>query len=80
MPLENSISQIPVEVFVAYIVEKLRKDNPRMRYAVSEKQYELGGAVVQYTSSKKKPRFGEKQKDIPGCSDSTWRLSYNLSS
>lgn len=65
MPLGNSISQIPVEVFVAYIVEKLRKDNPHMRYAVSEKQYVLGGAVVHIPQAGKSPDVVKNRKTFP---------------
>lgn len=41
-----SISKIPVEVFASYIVEKLRKVNPFLAFAVIETAFVLGGAVV----------------------------------
>lgn len=44
--MNNSISQIPVEIFAAYIIEKLRKTNPHIGLAVSENNFVLGGAVV----------------------------------
>lgn len=46
MALTNSISNIPVEIFAAYIIEKLRKTNPHVGLAVAENQFVLGGAVV----------------------------------
>lgn len=51
MLLGNSISQIPVEIFAAYIVEKLRKTNPHIGLAVSENNFVLGGAVVHIPQS-----------------------------
>lgn len=65
MALNNSISQIPVEIFAAYIIEKLRRENPHLRYAVSEKQFVLGGSVVHIPQSGQSPVVVKNRKTFP---------------
>jgi hypothetical protein len=63
--LTNSISQIPVELFVAYIVEKLRRANPHLAFAVDESRFVLGGAVVHIPQAGNSPDVVKNRNTFP---------------
>lgn len=67
MPPINSgaISTIPVEVFEAYIVEKLRKENPHLQFATDESLKVLGGSVVHIPQSGASPNVVKNRKTFP---------------
>lgn len=67
MPPINSgaISTIPVEVFQAYIVEKLRKDNPHLQFATDESDRVLGGSVVHIPQAGASPNVVKNRKTFP---------------
>lgn len=60
-----SISQIPVEVFSNYIVEKLRKVNPFLAFAVIETAFVLGGAVVHIPQAGSSPEVVKNRSSFP---------------
>lgn len=66
MPLTNSISTIPIEIFRDYIIEKLHRTNPFMAYAVDESPSVLGGAVVHIPQAGKSPTVVKNRKTFPG--------------
>ena len=61
----NSISTIPVEVFATYVVEKLRKTNPFLQYAVDESSSVLGGAVVHIPQAGASPTVVKNRSTFP---------------
>lgn len=61
----NSISKIPVEVFANYIVEKLRKVNPFLAFAVIETAFVLGGAVVHIPQAGASPEVVKNRTTFP---------------
>lgn len=60
-----SISKIPVEVFASYIVEKLRKVNPFLAFAVIETAFVLGGAVVHIPQAGSSPEVVKNRSTFP---------------
>lgn len=65
MALTNSISQIPVEIFAAYIIEKLRRTNPHLAFAFDESRFVLAGAVVHIPQAGKSPDVVKNRKVFP---------------
>lgn len=63
--MNNSISQIPVEIFAAYIIEKLRKTNPHLNCAFDESRFILGGAVVHIPQAGKGADYQKNRKNFP---------------
>lgn len=61
----NSISTIPVEVFATYVVEKLRKTNPFLQYAVDESSSVLDGAVVHIPQAGASPTVVKNRSTFP---------------
>lgn len=61
----GAISAIPVEVFNNYIVEKLRKDNPHLAYAMDESNFVLGGSVVHIPQAGTSPSATKNRKVFP---------------
>lgn len=61
----NAISNIPVEIFAKYIVEKLRKSNPHLAYATDESSYVMGGAVVHIPQAGNSPSVTKNRKVFP---------------
>ena len=61
----NAISKIPVEVFANYIVEKLRKVNPFLVFAVIETAFVLGGAVVHIPQAGASPEVVKNRTTFP---------------
>jgi hypothetical protein len=64
-PLNNSISNIPVENFTDYIVEKLRRANPHMDLAFDESQYVLSGSVVHIPQAGNSPGVTKNRNTFP---------------
>lgn len=64
-PLTNSISQIPVEIFAAYIIEKLRRTNPHLAFAFDESRFVLAGAVVHIPQAGKSPDVVKNRNVFP---------------
>jgi hypothetical protein len=62
---ENSISKIPVQVFSDYIIEKLRRTNPFLKFAVSEDNFVLGGSVVHIPQAGASPAVIKNRKQFP---------------
>lgn len=62
---ENSISKIPVQVFSDYIIEKLRRTNPFLKFAVSEDKFVLGGSVVHIPQAGASPAVVKNRKQFP---------------
>lgn len=62
---ENSISKIPAEVFRDYIIEKLRRTNPFLKFAVDESKFVLGGAVVHIPQAGSSPTVVKNRKQFP---------------
>jgi len=60
-----AISKIPVEIFATYIVEKLRKANPFMAYAVDESARVLGGSVVHIPQAGNSPTTVKNRTTFP---------------
>ncbi len=60
-----SISKIPVEVFASYIIEKLRKVNPFLAFAVIESAFVLGGAVVHIPQAGSSPEVVKNRSSFP---------------
>lgn len=65
MALTNSISAIPQEVFVNYIVEKLRRTNPHLTAAFNESDNVLGGAVVHIPQAGNSPEVVKNRSTFP---------------
>lgn len=66
MPINSgAISTIPVEIFSNYIIEKLRRTNPHLRYATDESSYVLGGSVVHIPQAGKSPSVVKNRKNFP---------------
>ncbi|MDR2472152.1 MAG: hypothetical protein LBD53_01130 [Tannerella sp.] len=63
--ITNAISNIPVEIFAAYIIEKLRKTNPHVHLATSENQYVLSGSVVHIPQAGNSPDVVKNRKTFP---------------
>lgn len=61
----GAISAIPVEVFATYIVEKLRKTNPHLQYAVDESSSVLGGSVVHIPQAGNSPSVVKNRSSFP---------------
>jgi len=61
----GAISAIPVEVFATYIVEKLRKTNPHLQYAVDESSFVLGGSVVHIPQAGNSPSVVKNRASFP---------------
>jgi hypothetical protein len=61
----GAISAIPVEIFAAYIVEKLRKTNPHLAFAVDESSFVLGGSVVHIPQAGDSPSVVKNRKTFP---------------
>ncbi len=61
----SNISKIPVEVFANYIVEKLRKVNPFVGFAVEESAFVLGGAVVHIPQAGSSPEVVKNRSTFP---------------
>ncbi|MDY0104403.1 MAG: hypothetical protein RBS07_15815 [Lentimicrobium sp.] len=65
MALQNSISNIPREVFVNYIVEKLRKTNPHLAASFDESKFVLEGAVVHVPQAGNSPKVVKNRNEFP---------------
>ena len=63
--MANSISKIPVQIFADYIVEKLRKANPFLAFAVDESAKVLGGSVVHIPQSGAAPTTVKNRSTFP---------------
>ena len=63
--MQNSISKIPVQVFMDYVVEKLRKSNPFLAFSVDESAKVLGGAVVHIPQSGASPKTVKNRSTFP---------------
>lgn len=61
----GAISAIPVEVFQAYIIEKLRKENPHLQFATDESERVLGGSVVHIPQAGASPNVVKNRKNFP---------------
>lgn len=61
----GAVSAIPVEIFAAYIVEKLRKTNPHLQYAVDESSSVLGGSVVHIPQAGTSPSVVKNRSSFP---------------
>lgn len=61
----GAISTIPVEVFHAYIIEKLRRENPHLAAAVDESSFVLGGSVVHIPQAGNSPAVVKNRKTFP---------------
>lgn len=61
----GAISAIPVEIFATYIVEKLRKTNPHLQYAVDESNAVLGGSVVHIPQAGNSPAVVKNRSSFP---------------
>ena len=62
----GAVSAIPVEIFSAYIVEKLRKTNPHLACAVDESSNVLGGSVVHIPQAGTSPSVVKNRSSFPG--------------
>ena len=80
--MANTISQIPVQVFAQYVIEKLRKSNPFLQYAVDESDKVLGGAVLHIPQAGESPRVVKNRKVFPATavmrSDSFITMALNV--
>ncbi|MDD4217458.1 MAG: phage capsid protein [Bacteroidales bacterium] len=65
MNLPNTISNIPREVFVTYIVEKLRKENPHLLACFDESNFVMGGAVVHVPNAGASPDTQKNRSSFP---------------
>ncbi|MDD2633942.1 MAG: hypothetical protein PHW82_00415 [Bacteroidales bacterium] len=65
MSLTNTISNIPREVFVTYIVEKLRKENPHLLACFDESKFVMGGAVVHVPNAGNSPDTQKNRSSFP---------------
>ena len=61
----NSISAIPVEIFAAYIINKLHRDNPHLNFATDESSMVLGGAVVHIPQAGSLPNVVKNRNSFP---------------
>ncbi|MDR2557035.1 MAG: hypothetical protein LBC49_04900 [Bacteroidales bacterium] len=61
----GAISAIPVEIFAAYIVEKLRKTNPHLQFATDESSFVLDGSVVHIPQAGNSPSVVKNRKNFP---------------
>ncbi|MDR1199051.1 MAG: hypothetical protein LBK94_08605 [Prevotellaceae bacterium] len=61
----GAISAIPVEIFAAYIVEKLRKTNPHLQFATDESGNVLDGSVVHIPQAGNSPSVVKNRKNFP---------------
>lgn len=61
----GAISTIPVEVFQTYVIEKLRKENPHLQFAVDESDKVLGGSVVHIPQAGASPNVVKNRKTFP---------------
>lgn len=59
------MSKIPVEVFSNYIIEKLRKVNPFLAFAVIETAFVLAGAVVHIPQAGASPKVVKNRSTFP---------------
>ena len=59
------MSPIPVQVFRDYIVEKLRKVNPFLAFAIIETAFVLGGAVVHIPNAGASPTVVKNRSTFP---------------
>lgn len=62
---DNSISNIPVEIFATYVMEKLRKENPHLAQAFDETAMVLGGSVVHIPQAGASPNVVKNRKTFP---------------
>ena len=63
--MPNSISKIPVQIFADYIIEKLRKMNPFLVFAVDESSKVLGGSVVHIPQAGASPKTVKNRSTFP---------------
>ena len=59
------MSPIPVQVFRDYIIEKLRKVNPFLVFAIIETSFVLGGAVVHIPNAGASPTVVKNRSSFP---------------
>lgn len=59
------MSPIPVQVFRDYIIEKLRKVNPFLAFAIIENAFVLGGAVVHIPNAGASPTVVKNRSTFP---------------
>ena len=60
-----AISNIPVEIFSTYIINKLHRTNPFLAYAVNESASVLGGAVVHIPQAGASPAVVKNRSTFP---------------
>lgn len=58
-------TNIPVEIFSEYIVEKLRRSNPHLQHASDESRYILGGSVVHIPQAGASPTVVKNRDTYP---------------
>lgn len=63
--LDNTISRIPQETFVSYIVEKLTRSNPYLIQAFDESQRVQNGALVHIPNAGAPPHVEKNRKIFP---------------
>lgn len=63
--MPNSISKIPVQIFADYIIEKLRKMNPFLVFAVDESTKVLDGSVVHIPQAGASPKTVKNRSTFP---------------
>jgi hypothetical protein len=61
----GAISAIPVEIFAAYIIEKLRKTNPHLAHAMDESSNVLSGSVVHIPQAGVSPTVVKNRNTFP---------------
>jgi len=61
----GAISAIPVEIFLSYIIEKLRRTNPHLQHATDESSLVLGGSVVHIPQAGASPNVQKNRKTFP---------------
>ena len=59
------MSNISVQIFAKYIIEKLRKANPHLKFAVDESTNVLGGAVVHIPNAGASPTVVKNRSSFP---------------
>ena len=59
------MSNISVQIFAKYIIEKLRKANPHLKFSVDESTNVLGGAVVHIPNAGASPTVVKNRSSFP---------------
>ena len=72
------MSPIPVQIFEKYIVEKLRKVNPFLVFAIIETAFVLGGAVVHIPNAGASPTVVKNRSTFPAVQRTDSYVTYAL--